>query len=355
MAAKVVLCLFGGQSSEHRVSCMSAAFVVSKLRETPSFDVLTCGISHDGRWLLTTATTEAIAAEQWEQHPDNRRLLFTPDATAAHFYVMENEALTPLDVDVVFPVLHGKNGEDGTMQGLFDLAGIPYVGCGTLASAVAMDKDIAKRVFATAGIAQLNYLTVRQHERVKKDAQIREDINKRIGYPCFVKPANAGSSVGVSKVKSEAQLAKAMDEAFLHDRKILVEQASSGREIEVSVYGADGHVFVSVAGEIKPGQEFYDYNAKYDDPNSTLIIPAELDADSYARIVDMATRAFNVAECRGLCRADFFVEPSQIYLNEINTMPGFTGISMYPKLMEHSGTNGRDLVYGLVNIALQEE
>lgn len=355
MAAKVVLCLFGGQSSEHRVSCMSAAFVIRKLRETSSFKVLMCGISHDGRWLLTSASTEEIAAEQWEHHPDNKQLIFTPDAASAHFYIKEDDALTPLEIDVIFPVLHGKNGEDGTIQGLFDLAGVPYVGCGTLASAVAMDKDIAKRVFATAGISQLNYLTVRQYERVQKEMQIREDIEKRIGYPCFVKPANAGSSVGVSKVKSVEQLAGAMDEAFLHDRKILVEQASPGREIEVSVFGSDGHVFVSVAGEIKPAKEFYDYNAKYDDPDSTLIIPAKLDPDVYARIVDMATRAFNVAECRGLCRADFFVEPSQIYLNEINTMPGFTAISMYPKLMEHSGTNGRDLVYGLVEIALQGE
>lgn len=353
-APRTVLVLFGGQSSEHRISCLSGAFVIETLLAAGHFDVLKVGITRDGIWLLTDADTDQIRAESWQQLPGNRRVLATPDASVHGFYAVADDRLETVAADVVFPVLHGKFGEDGTVQGLFDLAGIPYVGCGTLASALAMDKDIAKRVFATAGITQVDYMTIRRFEYEKNPEGMRREAGQRIGYPCFVKPANAGSSIGVTKVKSADHLDRAILDALAHDAKVLVEKASAGREIEVSVLGADDEITVSVPGEILPGKEFYDYEAKYDDVGSDLLIPAPLEQKVYDKVADMARRAFCVVEGKGLCRADFFVEGNRVYLNEINTMPGFTNISMFARLFEASGISNVDLVHRLVDIAWQK-
>lgn len=347
---QTVLVLFGGQSSEHRISCLSASYVIDTIRGGGLYDVLAVGITEDGRWFLTDAKRSEIADQSWKNQ-ENKRVYATADASGSGFFVEEDGRITPLKADVVFPVLHGKNGEDGTVQGLLDLAGIPYVGCGTLASAVAMDKDIARQVFATAGIPQVDYLSVRKFAYDKD--KLEKDVTARIGYPCFVKPANAGSSIGVRKVKAPDALNDAVEAAFEHDRKVLVEAASDGREIEVSVLGFEGDVMVSIAGEILPAAEFYDYEAKYDNPSSELLIPAPLQDETYEEIADLAARAFTAVGGSGLCRADFFVEKDRVYLNEINTMPGFTSISMYPKLMEASGVSGSELVNRLIDIAFK--
>lgn len=348
MSRQTVLVLFGGQSSEHRISCLSASFVIDRLKAGDRYDLKTVGITLDGRWFLTDANQKEIAEQTWESR-NNQRVYATTDATTGGFLVEKNGRLESLKADVVFPVLHGKFGEDGTVQGWLDLAAIPYVGCGTLASAVAMDKDIAKRLFASVGIPQVRYLTL--HQYAYDFQTTKEKVLEQIGYPCFVKPANAGSSIGVVKVKTQDDLSEAIKTAFAHDKKVLVEAASTGREIELSVLGQGNEVTVSVAGEIKPGAEFYDYEAKYDNPASELLIPATLPEPVVAQLKKYAAEAFRAVEGRGLCRADFFVEGDRVYLNEINTMPGFTGISMYPKLMQASGVEGIELVHRLIDIA----
>ena len=338
--------LFGGRSSEHEVSLASARNVMEALRQA-GHQVMPIGITPEGRWLprpdalarLTgdVADEPAPAEDGWGLLPHS-----APDQ--------------PLPaIDVVFPVLHGPYGEDGTVQGLLEMANLPYVGSGVLASACAMDKAIAKRLFADAGLPQAPYQVVQRQEWRRAAATVIERVETALSYPMFVKPANMGSSVGVSKVRDTEQLAAALDFAARFDRKLVVENAVlHAREIEVGVLGNYAPI-ASVPGEIVPGNEFYDYNAKYIDDNSDLIIPARLDEASANLVRAYAVAAFLALDCEGLARVDFLMDGAtgEIFLNEVNTMPGFTRISMYPKLWEASGIGYPELVDRLVRLALE--
>jgi len=354
--------LFGGRSSEHEVSLASARNVMDALRQA-GHEVVPIGITQAGRWLpqpdawLRLSDAAIARLSDWEI--GDRRLEIGQDISQSPISNLQSPNLlvgAPLPlVDVIFPVLHGPYGEDGTVQGLLEMANVPYVGSGVLGSAVAMDKDVARKLFAFHGLPQVRYVAVRRHEwRTDPDA-VMSRVEAALAYPLFVKPANMGSSVGVSKARDRAQLAAAITLATHYDSKLLVEAAvPNAREIEVSVLGNDAPV-ASVAGEIIPGNEFYDYNAKYESEGSQLLIPARLDAAMLQQVRDLAVQAFQALECEGLARVDFLLDgdTNAIFLNEINTMPGFTRISMYPKLWEASGIAYPDLVHRLLELAIE--
>ena len=355
--------LFGGRSSEHEVSLASARNVMDALRQA-GHEVVPIGITQAGHWLpqpdawLRLSDCAIARLRDWEIG-DRRLEIGREAAQSLNLPVVQSPTLSvgaPLPaVDVIFPVLHGPYGEDGTVQGLLEMANVPYVGSGVLGSAVAMDKDVARKLFAFHGLPQVRYVAVRRHEwRADPDAVVSR-VEAALAYPLFVKPANMGSSVGVSKACDRAQLAAAITLATHYDSKLLVEAAvPNTREIEVSVLGNEAPV-ASVAGEIIPGNEFYDYNAKYESEGSQLLIPARLDAATLQQVRDLAVRAFQALECEGLARVDFLLdgETNAIFLNEINTMPGFTRISMYPKLWEASGIAYPDLVHRLLELAIE--
>ena len=263
-------------------------------------------------------------------------------------------ALSRESIDVVFPVLHGPMGEDGTVQGMLELAGIPYVGSGVLGSAVSMDKAMAKLVLLQAGVPSAPWILVNEFEWIETADDVARSIEEQFGYPCFVKPANMGSSVGVAKVHDRAELGPALEAAFAYDRRVVVEGAIDGRELEISVLGND-KPRASVAGEVVPGNEFYDYNAKYVDDNSALIIPADISPETLAQMQEIAIRAFRALDLAGLARVDFFLErgTDRLILNEVNTIPGFTSISMYPMLWEASGLPLQELVTTLLDLAVE--
>lgn len=345
--------IFGGRSSEHEVSLSSANNVMDALQKA-GHTVVPIGITRHGRWLTSGDPVRLLAdgASSGETgalpddiaHQDKWALLPQPS----------RQQQLP-DIDVIFPVLHGPFGEDGTVQGLLEMANIPYVGCGVLSSAVGMDKVLARQIFAAEGIRLTPACVVmRTAWRSNPNAAI-DSVEERLPYPVFVKPANMGSSVGVSKARHRAQLGEALDLACRYDRKILVEQAvPNAREIEVSVLGNDDPV-ASVPGEIIPGAEFYDYAAKYLDDTSQLLIPAPLSAEQTAEVQEAAVRAFRAIDGAGLARVDFLLDgrSGELYLNELNTLPGFTRISMYPKLWEASGISYPDLVDRLLQLALE--
>jgi len=343
-----VAVLFGGKSGEHEVSLLSAASVLNAIDRT-KYDVTLIGIGKDGRWLMgesAKALLEGRLAPQKE--------LGTGTGLAAN-------PASALTVDVVFPVLHGTFGEDGTIQGLFELADIAYVGSGVLGSAAGMDKDAAKRLFAAAGLPIPKHVTLLRSEWKANAKKCTALIEKSLKYPIFVKPANLGSSVGISKVHDRGELAAAMNHAAEFDRKLVIEEGvgskrGRARELEVAVLGNDAPE-ASVVGEVVPGKEFYDYEDKYLSLGSTAVIPAKLTAAQSKQIRVMALAAFKACECAGLARVDFLIEPSskgragRIYLNEINTMPGFTAISMYPKLWAASGVPYAKLIDTLISLA----
>lgn len=340
--------LFGGRSSEHEVSLASARNVMEALRQA-GHEVVPIGITPEGRWLPQPDAWVRLSARALGELPapgGESTAMFLPAASG-------EQSLGA--VDVIFPVLHGPYGEDGTVQGLLEMANVPYVGSGVLASAVAMDKAVARQLFAQHGLPQVRYVTVmRRRWQTARDIIVAE-IEAELSCPLFVKPANMGSSVGVSKARSREQLVAALDAAAHFDRKLLVEEAvPHAREIEVSVLGNEAPV-ASIAGEIIPANEFYDYNAKYENEGSRLLIPAPIDDAMMAAVRDYAVRAFQALDCAGLARVDFLVdgESGAIYLNEINTMPGFTRISMYPKLWEATGVPYPELVDRLLTLAVE--
>lgn len=345
--------VFGGRSSEHEVSLASARNVMDALRQA-GYTVVPIGITREGRWLTggdpLALLSEQAASPNGHSHSDSS---LVPGRWALLPRERQGEPLPT--VDVIFPVLHGPYGEDGTIQGLLEMANLPYVGCGVLASAVAMDKDVAKRLFAAAGLCQTpSRVLHRRAWRARSDALVAE-VEASLGYPLFVKPANLGSSVGVSKARDRAELEAAIELACAYDAKVLVEAAvPNAREIEVSVLG-NHEPMASVPGEIIPGHEFYDYEAKYLDDSSQLLIPAPLTPEQVAHVQELALRAFRAVEASGLARVDFLLDDASgtFYLNEINTMPGFTRISMYPKLWEASGIPYPELVDRLVQLALE--
>ncbi|MEO7029653.1 MAG: D-alanine--D-alanine ligase family protein [Acidobacteriaceae bacterium] len=351
--------LFGGKSGEHEISLRSARSILNAI-DRKKYDVVEIGITQQGRWLQSDGAQALLAGESAK--PQQNRLT----SVSASSELALPESASALGVDVVFPVLHGTFGEDGTIQGLFELAGIAYVGSGVLGSAAGMDKDAMKRLFLAAGLPLTPHITLLRSEWRADPKKCIRLLEKSLAYPVFVKPANLGSSVGISKVKSRADLAAAMDLAASFDRKVVIEQGVGGpgvkpREFEVAVLGNDSPE-ASVVGEIVPTKEFYDYEAKYElsgADESLSIIPAKLPAADAKRIRAMALAAFRTCDCAGLARIDFLMapgskgHPTQIYLNEVNTMPGFTSISMYPKLWAASGLNYRRLIDRLIELALE--
>jgi len=345
-----VAVLFGGRSGEHEVSRNSAFTIASSLKN--NFEIYPIGISKEGEWFGPIPLQE-IKAFRPENYRD-RCVTILPNPTSDGVIFSLPELDPVAKINVFFPALHGTFGEDGTIQGLFELADVPYVGAGVLASAVSMDKILMKKVFAQSGLPQVAYLSYLRKNIRDERLQVITEIEAKLGYPCFVKPANLGSSVGISKAANAAQLAEALLLAAQYDRKIIVEQGVSAREIEVSVLGND-EPEVSLPGEIIPCNEFYDYRAKYIDDRSALLIPAELTAEQTAKIQELARAAYKAVDCSGLSRIDFFItkDSGEILINEINTLPGFTAISMFPKLWEHSGLPLDELTARLVRLALE--
>ena len=343
--------LFGGRSGEHAVSLMSARSVLQAL-DPNKYQVIPIGITPEGRWI---AGGDPLAALLGEQSSGSTAAALLPDPTAPALVSRDEQVQTLGEIDVVFPVLHGTYGEDGCIQGLCELAGVPYVGCGVAASAVGMDKALMKAVFAQAGLPQTAYLVVQRRELDRDMDGVVQRIEQQLGYPCFVKPANLGSSVGITKAKNTDQLRAGLQEAAAYDRKLVVEQAATDcREVEVSILGNDAPI-ASTLGEIVPSNEFYDYQAKYLDGRSELIIPARVSDAMAEQVKQLAIRAFQAIDGEGLARVDFFVkeDESALYVNEINTMPGFTQISMYPKLWEASGIPYPQLVDRLIELAFE--
>jgi len=355
-----VAILFGGKSGEHEVSIVSALSIYNAL-DKAKYEPTLVGIDKTGRWLLPDQTKllaqsknpRLIALNEVKEtvsllpYPAQQNLISVSDPGTAssgkHF-------------DVILPILHGTNGEDGTIQGLLELANVPYIGAGVLGSALGMDKDAAKRILRDAGIPVVPFMTVRRHDFKNRAKAITEEARAKFGYPYFVKPANAGSSVGVNKIKSDSEAVAKFEDAFSYDTKVLVEQAIDARELECSVLG-NNEPEASIVGEIVPHHEFYTYEAKYIDANGAdLKIPAEeLSKATSDRIRQIAVDAFKALECAGLARVDFFLDrrDGKVYLNEINTIPGFTPISMYPKLWEATGLSYSKLIDRLIELAIE--
>ena len=376
--------LFGGRSGEHEVSLLSAASVVKAINKN-KFDVVPIGITKDGKWLTADHAERLLSGQPVEE----RHLRAgDPEATPGAAVLAKGEAvvvppepvhqqggaLAPfeteshslrraadraINVDIIFPVLHGTFGEDGTIQGLFELADLPYVGAGVLGSSAGMDKDVMKSLFRAADLPIVKHVTFLRGDWETNPKKSEKLVASKLKFPVFVKPANLGSSVGISKARNPKELGPAIYEAAKFDRKIVIEQGVGGkkqkaREIECSVLGND-HPSASVPGEIVPGKEFYDYSAKYLDEGSQLIIPAKLMKSETKKIQDLAIKAFQAVDCAGLARVDFLMDPKtrKIYLNEINTMPGFTSISMYPKLWAATGLQYSDLIDRLIQLGLE--
>jgi D-alanine-D-alanine ligase len=342
--------LFGGRSGEHEVSLASAASVIRAL-DPEKYEAVPIGISKDGRWLVGTGSLKMLA----DVLKSGDRVVLPPDPSAASLVPLGPAAGQPrVSVDVVFPILHGTFGEDGTVQGLLELAGLPYVGAGVLASAVGMDKDVQKRLFEHAGLPIVPFLAVHRSEWEHERAKVLKAIKKKFRFPIFVKPATLGSSVGMTRVKIAHEISTAMDLAAEFAMKIIVERGVTGREIEVSVLGND-EISASIPGEIVPHREYYDYRAKYLEQGTRLLIPAKLSKKQVGVFQDYAVRAFRAIDGTGMARCDFFLERGngKIFINELNTIPGFTSISMYPKLWEASGLPYPKLIDRLIELAIE--
>lgn len=348
-----VCVLFGGVSPEHEVSLRSAESVLSNMN-TDEYNIYPVGITKDGNWILFGGRDYSMLPDgSWESHPDNRKATISP-IRGQGLLVFENDCAVREMIDVVFPVLHGENGEDGAMQGLLQLAGIPYVGSHVAESAVAMDKTLTKLVMDNVKIPQAQWLLARSSELADRMNAIVEAVEGKFDYPVFVKPAGTGSSVGVSKAADRQSLVDALLCAGEYDEKILVEEFIHGREVEVAVMG-NGTPVASVCGEIDSGAEFYDYKAKYVTDTSVAYIPARISEPVAEQVRELAVKAYKAIGCQGLSRVDFFVtyEDERIVFNEINTLPGFTSISMYPKLFSASGVPYDQLIDQLVQLALE--
>ena len=351
---KLSVCvLFGGISPEHEVSLRSAEFVLNSL-DPEKFNVFPVGITKNGDWILYTGTDYSLLPTgEWKNYPDNRRAAISP-VRGQGLLSFEGDCVVREWIDVVFPVLHGENGEDGAMQGLLQMAGIPYVGPHVAASAVAMDKTLTKLVADQAGVRQATWMLVRSADADARMDWAVEQIEKKFSYPVFVKPAGTGSSVGVSKAANQEELRNALSKAGTFDSKILVEEFIHGREVEVAVMGNENPV-ASICGEIDSGAEFYDYDAKYVTDTSVAYIPARISENVSEQVRDAAVRIYSAIGCQGLSRVDFFVtyEMDEVVFNEINTLPGFTSISMYPKLFAASGIPANQLIEELLNLAME--
>ncbi len=336
---KKVAVVFGGRSTEHDVSRVSAYSIIKNIDKT-LFDVIMIGITKKGEWLPYTGNVEALLDGSWVDF-----------ANPTGHICLEKGIAALEESDVILPVLHGQNGEDGTVQGLFELLDIPYVGCGILASAAGMDKAYTKIILKDAGIPQCRHIVAYRHILKKNPEAYTDVVAEKIGYPCFIKPSNSGSSVGVFKVKTPEELSKALMEAQEFDRKVLIEEFVDGREIECAILG-NIDAKAATPGEIKPSKEFYDYEDKYIKGSSVSCIPADIPQEKAEQIKEYALKAFAALDCSGLARVDFFLKKNgTILLNEINTLPGFTDISMYSKMWTSEGLSYTNLLTELINLA----
>ncbi|WP_124727061.1 D-alanine--D-alanine ligase [Staphylospora marina] len=365
-----VAVLFGGKSGEHEVSLSSAASVIQSM-DPDKYEVIPVGITKEGVFklgraampmiegnlsqervkLLQESLQTPLSAGNIDGHGGDTGSVPVPSTQSGEGHL---PSFRPGEIDVVFPVLHGTYGEDGTIQGMLEIAQLPYVGAGVLASAVGMDKVVAKQIFSQVGLPQAKYVHFLKSRILKQREEVLDTIERELGYPCFVKPANLGSSVGISKAKNREQLSEALDLACQYDRKIVIEEFIPAHEVEVAVLGND-EPQASVPGEIISSNEFYDYRAKYIDGKSVMRIPADLPAETAERVREMAIRAFKAVDGSGLARVDFFIrkDTGEPLINEINTMPGFTPFSMYAKLWEHSGISYSGLVDRLIELAIE--
>ncbi len=352
MHKKTIAVIFGGQSSEHEVSRNSAFHIISAM-DTDKFFVLPIGITKKGQWLIYSGPVEHIKTGEWEKY--GTPAIFSPDATQKAILKIVGGSVKQIPIDAVFPVLHGAWGEDGTIQGLCELAQVPYVGAGVLSSALCMDKVYTKAIAKSFRIPQTKYLWLFAKELEHKEAVLKR-VEKKIGYPCFVKPSCAGSSVGISKATNRNELETALFFAAGYDRKIIVEEAVIGREMECSVLGND-LIHVSGVGEILSAGDFYDYDAKYNNPLSATVIPADLPEETVMQMQKIAKRIYRAVDCCGLARVDFFLreKDGKVLFNEMNTMPGFTDISMYPKLWEAAGMPLSVLTEEMIRLALERD
>ena len=351
---KLSVCiLFGGVSSEHEVSLRSAESVLNHI-DKDKYNIFPVGITKDGDWILFGGKDYGmLPAGTWQNCEENRRAAISP-VRGQGLLSFENDCVVRERIDVVFPVMHGENCEDGAIQGLLQIAGIPYVGPHVAASAACMDKTITKLIASQAGVRQADWQLVTREGFARSRAAVLDAVEAKFPYPVFVKPAGTGSSVGVSKALDRAALERALRDAAKFDKKVLVEEFIDGQEVEVAVLGNDAPA-ASVCGEIVAGADFYDYEAKYISDCAKLVIPARLDEEVSERVRDTAIRAYRALGCRGLSRVDFFVtrKDREVVFNEINTIPGFTSISMYPKLFEASGIPYPELLDRLIELAME--
>lgn len=349
---KTVVVLFGGQSSEHNVSRVSASTIISNM-DNEKYFVIPVGITQAGKWMIYNGPVDNIKNGEWEKF--GTPAVLSPDATQKSLLKIVGDKVKSIPVDVIFPVLHGAWGEDGTIQGLLEMAQIPYVGCGVLASSVSMDKVYTKIIAKDAKIPQAKYIWI-YTEALKKMKATLTKIEKKIGYPCFIKPANAGSSVGITKAHTREELEKGLKKAADYDRKIVIEEMIEGRELECAVLGNET-ILTTRVGEILSAAEFYDYDAKYNNEQSRTVIPASLSEDVESKIKKMAVKIFKAVDGSGLARIDFFLkkDTEEVIFNELNTLPGFTPISMYPMLWKDCGKTVCELIDELIGLALAKD
>ncbi len=355
MSKKKIAVLFGGVSSEHEVSQISASAIINNLNRE-KYDLILIGITKSGKWFIFNGNVDDIKNGKWENDKDNKKAFISPDTNTHGIVILEDGKYNIIQIDAVIPALHGKNGEDGTIQGLFQLANIPFVGCDTVSSAACMDKVITNTMLSYNCINKAKFYWFYSQDFNSKPQYYIDEIDSYFNfYPLFVKPANAGSSVGVNKVENKDELMEAINIAIKEDSKILIEKGILGQEVECAVLG-NRNPIASVIGEIAASSSFYDYNDKYINGTSKLYIPAHIPENVSDEIRTTAIKAYNIMGCEGLSRIDFFVErdTNRVFLNEINTFPGFTPISMYPKLMEQIGYSFSSLLDELIELAIEK-
>lgn len=352
MAKTRVAVIFGGKSNEHDISLISASYVIESIPRD-KYEVIMIGITKKGHWMHYIGDISGIKSGLWESHPDNVPCILSPDPLDRGFIAKLPDGETQsIKVDCIFPVLHGKNGEDGTIQGLFQLAQIPFVGCDMISSACCMDKEFTHRILESEGIKMAKWLPVRLRDLDRLSDKC-EKIISQLEYPLFIKPSRCGSSVGITKAHNAQELESGIKTAFSHDVRAIVEQGISGIECECAVMGND-QLIVSAIGEIAPANEFYDFESKYSVPQEQTRIPASFPRETIEKIRETAEKAYRVIGCEGLARVDFFLsDDGEVILNEINTMPGHTPISMYPKLMEHGGMSAAEEMSRLITLAIE--
>jgi len=351
MRKKTVAVLFGGVSSEHEISKISASTIINNI-STDKYFVIPIYISKEGKWLLYDGCSDNMANVQWEKQ--GTPAILSPDTTHHGLLRIVGGKAKNIPIDMVFPVLHGKFGEDGSVQGLCELAGIPYVGSGILSSSACMDKAFTKMVAKTVGVAQADYLVFTKTDVAENMSEIYKKVRYKIGYPCFIKPSNGGSSIGISKANNKSELETALIEAAKHDNKVLIEKAIVGRELECAVLGNENPE-ASGVGEIVPSHAFYDFDAKYNDSNSETIVIADIPDEIKEEIRSSSLKIYKALDCSGLARIDFFydTEKNRVVFNEVNTMPGFTAISMYSMLWKATGISISELVDKLIELGFQ--